>query len=223
MRQIFIKLFDIREEKSLATKFRKKRFSLFLSLIAKLQKPLKILDVGGTQVFWERMNFIEENGIEIVLFNLSKEEVKHKNLSSIIGDVRDMSIFGENEFDIVFSNSLLQYVGVDGYLDQCRIAKEIQRVGKRYFVQTPNRNFPIEPHFLFPFFQFLPRGFQIFLISCFNLGWREKIQNRQKAIQLINSIRLLKKKELKNLFPNAIIIEEKIFGLTKSFIAYEGW
>ena len=29
---------------------------------------------------------------------------------------------------------------------------KIIRAGRRYFVQTPNKRFPLEPHFLFPFF-----------------------------------------------------------------------
>ena len=34
------------------------------------------------------------------------------------------------------------------------------RVGKKYFIQTPNKYFPIEPHYLFPFFQFMSYNFK---------------------------------------------------------------
>ena len=37
---------------------------------------------------------------------------------------------------------------------------------------------------------------------------------------LATSIRLLSKKELMDLFPDATIYEEKFWGLTKSFIVY---
>jgi ubiquinone/menaquinone biosynthesis C-methylase UbiE len=223
MRKVYRRIFDVEDKKSLSTKFRKKRFSLFLSLIEKMEKPLKILDVGGTQVFWERMNFVDVDDIEVVLFNLSREKIRYKNFSSLVGDAQNMIMFSDNEFDIVFSNSVLQYVGIDGYLDQCSMATEIQRVGKRYFVQSPNRNFPIEPHFQIPFFQFFPKNLQVFLISHFNLGFREKMRDRQKAIRTVNSIRMIKKEELHKLFPNSTIYEEKVFGITKSFIAYRGW
>lgn len=49
--------------------FRSKRFEFFKSLLNKLPKPIKILDIGGTQAFWESMNFIEPD-IEITLLNL---------------------------------------------------------------------------------------------------------------------------------------------------------
>ena len=47
--------------------------------------------------------------------------------------------------------------------------------------------------------------------------------NIEKAKELASEIRLLSKKEFVNLFDNAKIVEEKFLGLTKSFIAYEGW
>jgi len=129
-----------------------------------------------------------------------------------------MSEFADGEFDIVFSNSVIEHVGND----ECRMqmAKEIQRVGKKYFVQTPNFYFPIEPHFMYPFFQFLPLPMKVWILT--NIGRRhKKVADREKAKQIANGIYLLRKKELIKLFPQATIFEEKFLGLTKSFVAYE--
>lgn len=50
------------------------------------------------------------------------------------------------------------------------MAREIRRIGKHYFVQTPNCLFPIEPHFLFPGFQWMPSFLKVILIRHYNLG-----------------------------------------------------
>lgn len=47
--------------------------------------------------------------------------------------------FKEKEFDLVFSNSVIEHVG--GFQDQMKAANEIRRVGKNYFIQTPNKYF----------------------------------------------------------------------------------
>jgi hypothetical protein len=107
--------------------------------------------------------------------------------------------------------------------NQQQMAEELQRVGKRYFIQTPNFYFPLEPHFLFPLFQFFPLRLRVFLIHHFDLGWFNRITNKRKAAELVNSIRLLKKGELKKLFPKATIKDEKFLGLTISFIVLGGW
>lgn len=212
---------DSRNQKSLAVKLRQKRFSLFTVLMSKVPRPVRILDVGGTEVFWKMMDFTRESNVEIVLFNRAKMDVCEPHFTSIVGDARDMRQFGDNEYDVVFSNSLIEHIG--NYEEQKRVANEIVRVGKKYFVQTPNYYFPIEPHFLFPFFQYLPLKLRVFLLQHFNLGWRKKAKNYQKAMETVNSIRLLRERELKQLFPGATIYREKIFGLTKSFILYKGW
>lgn len=130
-----------------------------------------------------------------------------------------MKQFKDKEFDVVFSNSVIEHVG--GWGNQQKMAKEIQRVGKHYFVQTPNYYFPIEPHFLLPIFQFLPVKRKVWLIQHFTLGWRPKTPDYSEAVKMVNSIRLLTKTELFYLFPKSTVLEEKFLGFTKSFILYK--
>ncbi len=42
-------------------------------------------------------------------------------------------------------------------------------------------------------------------------------------MEVINSVRLLDEKELKELFPGANIYRERLLGFTKSFIVFDGW
>jgi 2-polyprenyl-3-methyl-5-hydroxy-6-metoxy-1,4-benzoquinol methylase len=194
---------------------------LFKKFISDLPRPVRILDVGGEELYWERVGLVQDNDVTITLLNLNKAEVKYPNFRSEAGDARKMDEHKDKEFDIVFSNAVIEHVGT--FNDQLLMANEVQRVGKSYFVQTPNRYFPIEPHFLFPFFQFLPMFAKVFLIRHFALGWTPRISDRKEAEELFRSIRLLTKKELMKLFPGAKIYNEKVFGVTKAFIVYKGY
>lgn len=205
--------------RTLQTRIRKRRFEFFLSFIAPLPRPLSILDVGGTQEFWEKMEFIRDD-IKVVVYNLSAAEMAHASLTSMAGDARNMREFQDQQFDIAFSNSVIEHVGT--YQQQSQMAEEVRRVGKRYFVQTPNRYFPIDPHVLLPFFQFLPFRLQVFILTHFRSPWGWKISSREEAVQYVKEIRLLTEKELRALFPGADIYKEKFLGLTKSLIAYKG-
>ena len=112
---------------------------------------------------------------------------------------------------------------VGGYADQMRMANEVMRVGKRHFIQTPNRYFPLEPHFLFPFFQFFPVVFRVWLLQNFKLGWFSRTPDPATAKEIVKSIRLLGRDEFLALFPGSSLYEEKVLGVTKSFVAYGGW
>ncbi|MBU0628101.1 MAG: class I SAM-dependent methyltransferase [Nanoarchaeota archaeon] len=214
-------LSDSRNGNSLAAKLRRKRFAFFKSLILSVSRPLKILDVGGTQVFWDKMGFCDQKGVEITLFNIKEIKVTRSNFKHIIGDARNMKKFKDKEFDVVFSNSVIEHVG--GFNEQLKMANEVKRVGKRYFLQTPNFYFPIEPHFLFPFFQFFPLWLKVMLVTNFELGWFKKADEKETAAKMVNSIRLLRKRELREMFPYANFYEEKCLSLTKSFVVYGGW
>jgi SAM-dependent methyltransferase len=62
--------------------------------------------------------------------------------------------FSTNQFDIVFSNAVLEHTG--GRASQAAFLKEVCRVGRRFFITTPNRWFPIEHHTGLPLLHFLP-------------------------------------------------------------------
>ncbi len=217
---MFKMIADNRNQNSLATKLRRRRTIFFEKLLAPLDKPVGILDVGGTEAYWMMTDAAIKDGIVITLLNLETTHSSLPNSISISGDARQLK-FENCSFDIVFSNSVIEHVG--SYEDQARMANEVQRVGKRFFVQTPNKYFPLEPHFLIPFFQFFPFKLRVWLLMNFSLGWFPKTPNKTDAAQIVGSIRLLNKHEFSQLFPGAKIYEEKIFGLTKSFIAYSGW
>jgi hypothetical protein len=219
--QMLKRIADNREANSLATRLRQKRFLLFTQLLESVPRPIQILDVGGTQLFWELMGFTQASGVQVVMLNVTKITSVHDNFVPVVGDARDMTAFADDEFDVVFSNSVIEHVGT--YADQRRMAEEVKRVGKRYFLQTPNRYFPIEPHFLFPWFQFLPLSVRVFLVRHFNVGWYKKIPDKTEATREVAAIRLLTQRELVDLFPRAEIYKEQLFGLTKSLIVYDGW
>ena len=214
-------LADNRESDSLATQMRRKRFMFFLSLMESAPRPLRILDVGGTPGFWLRMDPFNFEGIQLVLLNLQPQTVDHPAMTAMGGDATNMPQFSDGEFDVVFSNSVIEHVGP--LEAQQRMAAEVQRVGQRYFIQTPNRYFPIEPHFLVPFFQFLPLSLRVWMAMHFNLGWYKKFPDKAKATAAVSEIRLLTRNEMARMFPTGQIYEEKLLGLTKSFVAYGGW
>lgn len=196
---------------------RKKRFIFFKYLIDTLPKPVSILDVGGTLTFWENMGFAGARDVNITLVNLEKSEPKYPNFKNFIGDARDLKMFKKNEFDVVFSNSVIEHVG--DFENQMQMAKEIRRLARRYFVQTPNYWFPIEPHYRSLYFQLYPLCLKVFRLRFFGVGRLRKIPDKSQAYQEAKRIRLLKVKHLKTLFPDAKIYKENFMGLTKSIIA----
>jgi len=206
---------------SLARHMRTRRFAFFRSLVDPLPRPLEILDVGGTQNFWETMEFVDPATARITILNLDAPEPRHGNVTTLAGDACRMPMFDDGRFDVVFSNSVIEHVG--DHAAQAAMAREIQRVGRRYFVQTPNLGFPIEPHFMFPWFQFLPLAAQVWLLMHFDLTFGGKIADRAEAEATARGVRLLGAKEFAALFPGAEIYRERVLGLTKSFTAYAGF
>ncbi|HOO52788.1 MAG TPA: class I SAM-dependent methyltransferase [Methanothrix sp.] len=217
IKDLLMKIVDFRSDGSVITKARLRRIAFFKDLMSPLPKPVKILDIGGTELFWERMGFADDENYQITILNLSKTESHHTNISLVVGDARDMSEFGDEAFDVAFSNSVIEHVG--GPAEQRQMAEEVMRVGRRYFVQTPNRSYPFEPHFLFPLFQFLPLNLKVFIIR----RWYPRISDKEKATNAAKSVRLLGRREVADLFPDGKIWDEKLLGMTNSLVVYGRW
>ena len=218
----FIKsLADNRDPGSLATRMRRARFGFFLSLLSRLSGQVEILDIGGTQEFWNLMPGSERVATRITLLNIEHQQVTSDRFVSAVGDARRMPQLGDKSFDVVFSNSVIEHVG--DFAQQRSMANEIRRVGMRYFVQTPNKRFPIEPHFLFPWFQYLPSSARAAMLNRFDVGWYRRIPDLKAARAEVDSIQLLTKSRFAELFPEASLHVERFGGLAKSFVAYNGW
>ena len=71
----------------------------------------------------------------------------------------------------------------------------------------------MESHTWLPFVQFLPRPVLIRVIGWLNTWWVKKTSPEWN---------LLRKRQLAELFPGAIVLREKAFGLTKSFMVVGG-
>ena len=123
--------------------------------------------------------------------------------------------YPDGAFDIVYSNSVIEHVGDIGR--QRAFAREAARVGKRYYVQTPAKVFPLEPHLLTPFIHWLPRRIQRRLLPFTTYALLH--DRRPEALAWYDDIRLLTRQEMASLFPDAVIRTERALGIPKSFIA----
>jgi SAM-dependent methyltransferase len=65
--------------------------------------------------------------------------------------------FRDAEFDVVFSNAVLEHVG--SRAAQAAFVRELCRVSRSFFVTTPNRWFPFEHHTGLPLLHYLPASF----------------------------------------------------------------
>lgn len=210
------KIVDNRDPASLSARFRRRRLALFLELASSFPPPVTVLDVGGEQRFWEVMHLAGNPSFRITLLNITPQSVTHANLNSLAGDAADLSRFSDSQFDVAFSNSVIEHLGsVDR---QQRMADEMRRIGRSYYVQTPNRRFPLEPHFLLPWYQYYPEWLQVGLLQRFRLGWYPPIPDVQAARQHVRSHHLLSEAELQRLFPGARIEKERVLGMVKSFV-----
>lgn len=195
--------------------FRKKRTELFLNLF-RPGPQTRILDVGGYVYDWFRVVPVESSFVFLNVSHPPAREPLPERFDCVVGDGRKMS-FPDRSFDIAYSNSVIEHVG--GWEDQQRFAAEVRRVADGYFVQTPNRWFPIEPHFVTLFVHWLPAAINRRIIRFVSYrGWFRSGDDADLT-QLANELRLLSKGEMKQLFPDAELHREKWFGMTKSWIA----
>ncbi|MBN1950898.1 MAG: methyltransferase domain-containing protein [Bacteroidales bacterium] len=198
---------------------RKRKWKTFLEVV-RPEENTTILDVGfNDTVVFENDNFLERNyqyrknitalGIEEpVNFNKQYPEIKAVTYDGKIFP------FADKEFDIVWSNAVLEHVG--DFDRQLLFLKEIKRTGKRAFISTPNRLFPFEVHTLVLFLHWLPR--KIFHKYLLWIG---------KEWATGDYMYLLSRSDIKKLLRDAGITRYRIFanrlmGFTLDFVMYFG-
>jgi SAM-dependent methyltransferase len=193
----------------LSRRFREKRMREFYRTL-RVESSTRIIDLGGWGGSWKAQAIRPQ----VLLLNLDgggpRDSLPLIQANALRCPLADRS------FDIVFSSSLIEHLGT--WENQVQLAGEIRRLGKGYWVQTPNKWFPIEPHYITPLAQLVPRRFAWMLRWVTLWGWLLRpspSQCRQNA----EEIRLLGPREVAALFPDAVILRERFLGLTKSITA----
>jgi SAM-dependent methyltransferase len=115
-------------------------------------------------------------------------------------DAADGLPFADDEFDLVYCSSVIEHVPA---ARRAAFAAETLRVGRGWFVQTPARSFPLEPHSLLPFAHWLP-------VRLRRRYWR------LGAAETWEDIELLGRGELEALFGPAR--PERVGPLVKSWV-----
>jgi len=196
-------------------RLRQRRQRLFLDLFAP-DAATRILDVGGHVYDWDGVVPIASPVTFVNVTYPPLDRPLPPRFTCLLGDGRRLP-FADGSFDIVYSNSVIEHLG--HWADQVQFARELRRVGRQLFVQTPNRWFFVEPHFLAPGVHLLPRRAARRLLPwCSVRGWWRRGDNVSLPA-LAEELRLLTRREMQALFPDCAIYRERWLGMTKSLIA----
>jgi Methyltransferase domain len=200
----------------LSVYFRRRRMERFAREFG-ITTATRVLDIGGTPDCWR---LLAERPL-VTLLNTPRARAALGGATSwVAGDGRRLP-FRDSAFDVVFSNSVIEHVG--DVASQERFAREVARVGRGYWVQTPNRYFPVEQHLLTPFIHWLPKSWQRRIVPRCNL-WSLLVpatadRRRFYIDHYLTDVRLLGPGEVRALFPGARVIRERFCGITKSLVA----
>jgi SAM-dependent methyltransferase len=192
-------------------------FRQFMALL-KPGAQTRVLDVGATNDatqgesnYFEQMYPHPENITCVGVEDASHLAARYPGL--VFHQVRsgDALPFRDAEFDIVFSNAVLEHVG--SRIAQAAFVCELCRVGRAFFITTPNRWFPVEHHTGLPLLHYLPpRLFRRLLRDTRYRHWAEE-----------SNLNMLTASEFQRLFPASATVEIRVIrllGVPSNLVAF---
>lgn len=212
-------------------RFHESRADLFMRLMEP-RPGMRLLDLGSGWGDPLSARIARRVPLRVTLADLTEgplRDAERLGFSAVRLEHGEPLPFGDGEFDVVLSNSVIEHVtlGKEDCLAlrlpeaewrrramdaQRAFASEIRRVGRRYFVQTPHRHFPFDLHMWLPGTNWLPHHVLQRLVPVVDRVWVKRTG--------VPDWHLLGEKELRRLFPGAAIHVERLLGLPKSLVAY---
>lgn len=215
---------------NITKELKKKRVDLFIKTLG-LSENDQILDLGSEDGSYLSKYYPWPQNITIadikeapMIRGVKKFNLKGYKLISPDGPLP----FEDDEFDAVWCNSAIEHVTLDkdklsnvtdknficqSDMHQKSFAGEIERVAKKYFIQTPYVHFPIEAHSWMPFIQYLPQPWRWKLCK-----WLKKIWVKQWTADFY----LYSQQRFSEHFKDSTgIIFERALTLKKSMLIYK--
>jgi len=203
---------------------RRRKYELFQQVM-KPTEQMRVLDVGAQSDSpgAEALQLVDVYPwtSRISALNLLPEHIenirrRHPDVDARVGDARELP-WPDKHFDLVYSNAVIEHVG--NFEDQRRMASEIMRVGKRWFVTTPNRWYPFEFHLRLPFVTWLPwHGYR----WAGRLMQYNHIDRKYMFGVPVAGIHLLSASDLRKCFPGSRIVKQRVTFMAETLIAVGG-
>lgn len=207
----------------LSSRSREIKLNMFWEVM-KPQPGYTVLNLGATPPHLSRVlkvkdqNLVEQPEqdprwrlLRVVGANLNREDIQEYaqvyrkyGFSAVVLDGCRLP-FSDKSIDIVFSNAVIEHLHPP---DQELMAQEIMRVGRRWFVTTPNFWYPIEMHNKLPLLHFLPRKFQL------------AIQDNLHTWPVSEPINLLSTRQLLRLLPGSTLRKVCVTFFPETLVAY---
>ena len=203
---------------------RARKLNLFNHIMSPA-KNMKLLDVGaqidpdGNEEHQLIDKYLWKNNFSVV--NISAEHVsaikkRYPEVDAVVCDACELP-WPDKSFDVVYSNAVIEHLG--SFERQKIMAAEIMRVGKRWFVTTPNRWFPFEFHMRLPLVTWLPGKSYLRIgniISYNHLRGKYMIGGKR------SDLRLMSAGELEKCFPGSKIIKQRVTFMAETLIVVGG-
>lgn len=178
-----------------------------------------LLDVGGEidARNEQAMDLVPDSAVTVVNIDpqhLDRVRSLRPEVTTDLQDARKLP-YADDAFDLVYSNAVIEHVG--DFDDQRRMAEEVRRVGRQWFVTTPNRWFPFEFHTRLPFVSWLPAGALQRVAETYSYNHVERrYQSNQGGC---GSLQLLSARQMQELFPDSLIIRQRVTAWPETIIA----
>lgn len=157
----------------------------------------------------------------VTAVNTSREHIStirksYPEVEAIVADACQLPL-PDKHFDIVYSNAVIEHLG--DFEKQKQMAAEIMRVGKRWFVTTPNRWYPFEFHMRLPLVTWLPFNGYLWAgrIVSYDHERRKYTVGRRWS-----DLRLMTVRELQKIFPNSKVVKQRVTFMAETLIVIGG-
>lgn len=208
------KLFDPDEGGVVSSAARAKRARKFAEVFPDIAE-MKVLDLGGRPSYWAAMSVRPAHVRCVNLEPTARVVGGIPNESWVEYVEADATTPQPGTYDLVVSNSLIEHVG--GHEPRLRLAEAVHAAADRHWVQTPYRYFPVEPHWIFPGFQFLPMPVARSVSERWKVGHIRS--SRESSWSDVAWVELLTKTDMRHYFPDATLWTERWMGLPKSLVS----